>query len=284
VGLLSATARTISSVLLWDITEGAPNGAPERTGYGTKVARAKREPLSFCEGNTQVYIPMARARTCLPGTGGPPPDACYVRAAVPAGSAILRGTAAAAAAVALALAGCGGADEPAEQSITYSVAIPVRSFPARQLLAEHVQLRIDVRNEGSRAIPNVAATISAGDGTDGTGVEAFSSRLEGKDLASHSRPVWIVDDGPASGDTAYANTWALGAIEPHKTRSFTWSVVPVRAGRYTLRYSLTGSTTGRSPLRLADGGAAAGSFTVQVSGKPPQVHVTPDDRIVTEAP
>jgi hypothetical protein len=200
---------------------------------------------------------------------------------VSAGSAIFRGTAAAAAAVALALAGCGGSGQPAEQLMTYSVSIPVRSFPSRQLLAEHVQLRIDVKNDGSRAIPNVAATISTGSGPNGAAVEAFGSELRGKGLASHSRPVWIVDDGPASGDTAYANTWALGAIEPHQTRSFTWSVVPVRAGRYTLRYSLTGSTTGRSPLRLENGGAARGTFDVTVNGKPPTVRVTPDGRIVS---
>jgi hypothetical protein len=197
---------------------------------------------------------------------------------------MLRGATAAAAAVALALAGCGGSDEPDEQAITYSVAIPVRSFPARQSLAEHVELRLDVRNEGTRAIPNVAATIATGGGADGAAVEAFGSRLDEQGLASHSRPVWIVDDGPLSGDTAYANTWALGSIRPHDTRSFTWSVVPVRAGRYTLRYSLTGSTTGRSPLRLSDGGgAASGSFTVQVSGKPAEVRVTPGGRIVRVA-
>lgn len=199
---------------------------------------------------------------------------------MPGSGPILRGATAAAAAVALALAGCGGSDEPqAEPSITYSVAIPVSSFPARQLLAEHVQLRIDVRNEGSRTIPNVAATIAGGG--DGAAVEAFGSRLDEQGLASQSRPVWIVDEGPTSGDTAYANTWALGSIAPHDTRSFTWSVVPVRAGRYTLSWSLTGSTTGRSPLRLADGGAAHGSFDVRVSGKPPQVRVTRDGRIVS---
>jgi len=165
--------------------------------------------------------------------------------------------------------------------MTYAVAIPVRSFPSRQLLAQHVQLRIDVTNEGSRTIPNVAATISTSGGPNGAAVEAFGSELAGKGLASHSRPVWVVDDGPVSGDTAYANTWALGSIAPHRTRSFTWSVVPVRAGRYTLRYSLTGSTTGRSPLRLDDGGAAAGRFSVDVSGKPAQVRVTPDGRIVS---
>ena len=180
-------------------------------------------------------------------------------------------------AVALALAGCGSSDQTAEQSMTYSVSMPVRSFPSRQLLAEHVQLRLDVTNESSRAIPNVAATILTGD----AGVEAFGSYLEGRGLASRSRPVWVVDKGPVSGDSAYANTWALGAIGAHATRSFTWSVVPVRAGSYTLRYSLSGSTTGRSPLRLADGGAARGSFAVRVNGKPPQVRVTPDGRIVT---
>ncbi len=227
---------------------------------------------------------MGSARSAYSPTGGPPRGPCYVRAAVPGRRPIARGATAAAAAVALALAGCGGADEPqAEQSMTYSVAIPVRSFPARQRLAKHVQLRLDVRNESSRAIPNVAATISSG-GANAAAVEAFGSRLAGKGLASRSRPVWIVDDAPPSGETAYANTWALGAIEPHDTRSFTWSVVPVRAGSYTLRYSLTGSTTGRSPLRLADGGAARGSFAVRVSGKPAQVRVTQDGRIVTLAP
>lgn len=228
---------------------------------------------------------MASGRSALRRTGGPSSGPCYVRAAVPGSTAILRGATVAAAAAALALVGCGESSEPqAEQSITYAVSVPVRSFPARQLLAKHVQLRLDVRNEGSRAIPNVAATITTGGGADEAAVEAFGSRLDAQGLASHSRPVWIVDDGPASGDTAYANTWALGAIEPHKTRSFTWSVVPVRAGRYTLRYSLTGSTTGRSPLRLVDGGAARGSFDVHVSGKPPQVRVTPDGRIVTISP
>jgi len=234
--------------------------------------------LSFCEGNTLVYIPMASGMSAARATGGRARAPCYVRAAVPGSRPIVRGATAAAAAVALALAGCGGSNGPErEASATYSVAIPVRSFPARQHLAQHVELRLDVRNEGSRTIPDVAATIDSG----GSGVEAFGSRLDGAGLASRSRPVWIVDDGPRSGDTAYANTWALGSIGPHDTRSFTWSVVPVRAGRYTLRFRLTGSTTGRSQLRLANGDAARGSFEVAVSGKPAEVRVTADGRIVT---
>jgi hypothetical protein len=199
---------------------------------------------------------------------------------VPGRRLIVRGATAAAAAVALAFAGCGSDGPQPEPSATYSVAIPVRAFPARQLLAQHVQLRLDVRNESTRTIPDVAVTIDTSDRPNGAGVEAFGERLEGAGFASHSRPVWIVDDGPHSGDTAYANTWALGSIKPRHTRSFSWSVVPVRAGRYTLRYRLTGSTTGRSQLRLADGSAAGGSFAVRVIGRPREVRVTRDGRIV----
>ncbi|MBS1871230.1 MAG: hypothetical protein JSS99_16380 [Actinobacteria bacterium] len=202
---------------------------------------------------------------------------------MPGSKPIVRGATAAAAAVALALAGCGGSNGPSETAASYSVAIPVSSFPARQLLAQHVVLRIDVRNESARTIPDVAATIETGSASDGAGVQAFGASLDGSALASRSRPVWVVDESPVSGDTAYANTWALGPIRPHATRSFAWHVVPVRAGRYTLRYQLTGSTGGSSRLRLADGGAARGSFSVDVSGTPPQVHVTRDGRIVEVA-
>jgi hypothetical protein len=229
-----------------------------------------------------VYIPMAAGRSAAPLPAGARGGACYVRAAVRSRGAILRGTAAAAAAVALTLAaGCGDADDgDGEQAASYRVAIPRAAFPARQSLAEHVELTLAVRNAGRRTIPNVAATLDTGGGR--TGVDAFASRSDEPGLASHSRPIWIVDEGPRSGDTAYANTWSLGAIAPGRTRTFTWRVVPVRAGRFELRYRLFGSTSGRSQLRLADGSAPDGSFRVRVSGKPAQVRVTPGGRIVSE--
>lgn len=208
-------------------------------------------------------------------------DACYVRAAVPSRGAITRGATAAAAAVALTLAaGCGdgsggGTDE---QTALYPVAVPAATFPARQQLAEHVELRIAVRNTGRRTIPNVAAAIETD--RNGTAVDAFGAASDEPQLASRSRPVWIVDEGPLSGDTAYPNVWALGAIAPGRTRTFSWRVVPVRSGRYQLRYRLFGSTSGDARLRLADGSAPHGAFTVRVSAAPPQVRVTGDGRVV----
>lgn len=247
------------------------------------MAIAKREPLSFCEGNTAFYIPLAAGSERFSTTGGRPFGACYVRAAVPSRKLLLRGATAATVAVALALAGCGGSDQADEEpEASYRVAVPHASFPERQRLAEHVTLRIAVRNTGTRTIPNVAVTLATG-GRAGRAAEAFGSNLEGEDgLASSSRPVWIVEEGPGGGDTAYTSTWALGSISPHDTRTFSWEVVPVRAGRYTLRYELAGSTTGRSRLRLLNGETPRGSFTVHVNDEPTRVRITPDGRIVSE--
>jgi hypothetical protein len=246
---------------------------------------AKQEPLSFCEGNTAFYIPLAAGSERFCATGGRPSGACYVRAAVPSRGPLLRGATAATVAVALALAGCGDSDDGGdeEQAASYRVAVPDASFPARQRLAEHVELRITVRNTGTRTIPNVAATLATG-GRGNAAADAFASTLADEEggLSSRSRPVWIVEEGPGGGDTAYANTWAIGSIAPHATRTFRWNVVPVKAGRYTLRYKLVGSTSGRSQLRLANGEAPDGSFTVRVTEKPAKIRITRDGRIVTE--
>ncbi|HYV17276.1 MAG TPA: hypothetical protein VE972_14780 [Conexibacter sp.] len=189
---------------------------------------------------------------------------------------------AAAAAATLALAsGCGGGtrQDHGEAELNYLVAAPVASFPARQSLAQHSEMRIAVRNLGNRTIPNLAVTIAAAGG--GTETEAFDFLTDATGVASRSRPAWIVDDGPVDGDTADANTWALGPLRPHATKTFVWHVAAVRAGSYILTYQLAGSLTGRSQLRLRNGGVPRGSFRVQVTRKAAQVHVTPAGKIVS---
>ncbi len=188
----------------------------------------------------------------------------------------------AATAAALTLAqGCGGGQrqDAGEQDARYPVEVASASFPRHQGLAEHSEMRIVVRNVGDHTIPNLAATIEAAGGS-GTETEAFGYLSTDADLASRSRPVWVVDEGPRNGDTAYANTWAIGALRPHRAKAFVWRVSATRAGRYRLTYRLAGSLTGRSQLRLADGGVPAGSFAVEVTRKPREIRVTPDGRIV----
>jgi hypothetical protein len=255
---------------------------PARQGMARKSRMPNLNRRASANGDTAVYISLASGvtRVCLPA--GAREGACYVRAAVPRRRATLRGATAAAAAAALTLsAGCGGGtrQDAGEQDARYPVTVPSATFPARQTLAQDVAMRIAVRNIGTRTIPDVAATIEAAGS--GTQAEAFARVSDAADLASRSRPVWIVNAGPFNGDTAYANTWALGPLGPNRTKTFVWRVTAVRTGSYTLVYRLSGSLTGRSQLRLGNGEPPHGSFTVNVSGRPGQVRVTPDGKIVS---
>ncbi len=172
-----------------------------------------------------------------------------------------------AAPLALGIAGCGGgqrqdADEP---SGTFPVAIVRASFPTKQHLAKSERFVIAVRNTGSQAVPNLAVTV-----------DSFASRSEQAGLADPSRAVWVIDDGPRGGDTAYTNTWALGRLEPGQTRRFVWRVTAVAPGTHTVKWQVAAGLNGKAKATLSDNRAPEGSFTVDVSEKPAQAKVDPD--------
>lgn len=164
---------------------------------------------------------------------------------------------------ALLVSGCGGgerqdADEP---SGTFKVDVSA-SFPTEQRLARQEQMVVEVRNTDSKAIPNVAVTIQPG----------FSTRSNRADLADPNRPVWIIDDGPVGGGTAYTNTWALGELAAGQSKKFVWKVTPVRSGSYEVEYRVSAGLDGKAK---ADGDTA-GTFNVSVSNKPAQARVDPE--------
>ena len=169
---------------------------------------------------------------------------------------------------ALALAGCGGgakrqdADEPRG---TWKVDVVSAKFPERQRLAQAEEMVIRVRNREQRAIPNIAVTV-----------EGFGRRSEQPGLADPNRPVWIIDDGPRGGTTAYTNTWALGRIPAGQTKTFRWRVTPVEPGDHELSYRVSAGLDGKAKARLADGGRPEGRFSVSVSRRPSQSRVDPD--------
>jgi hypothetical protein len=168
---------------------------------------------------------------------------------------------------ALAAAGCGGgerqdADEP---SGTFEIAVVRASFPAKQHLAKPERFVIAVRNTGSRAVPDLAVTV-----------DSFASRSQQAGLADPSRAVWIIDDGPRGGDTAYTNTWALGRLAPGQTRRFVWKVTAVQAGTHTVKWQVAAGLNGKAKATLADNRAPAGSITVDISDRPAESRVDPE--------
>jgi hypothetical protein len=187
------------------------------------------------------------------------------------------------AAGALLLAGCGGTRQDAsEASGTFAMRVVHPSFPTAQSIARQTRFVLPVRNTGTHTVPNVAVTIDSFD---------YASAYPG--LAADKRPVWAIEQGPGAvasppvesqevsppggGQTAYVNTWALGALAPGATRTFVWRVVPVKAGSYTVHYTVAAGLAGKAKARLSSGGGGLvqGQFAVDIAAAPPLKHVNP---------
>ncbi len=189
----------------------------------------------------------------------------------------LRGSAplCALAALAALASGCGGggerqdADEP---SGNYSVEVVEASFPERQQLAEKAEMRVRIRNADSKTIPNLAITV-----------DGFSTRSEQAGLADPTRPVWIIDDGPRGGVTAYTNPWALGRVRAGETKEFVWEVTPVKAGRFEVKYRVAAGLDGKAKAVSSGGDRPSGAFSVDVDREPDDSRVDPDTGDVVEA-
>jgi hypothetical protein len=187
--------------------------------------------------------------------------------------------------------GCGSAAQrdAHEAKATYTVEVVGARFPSKQAIARDAKLALIVRNAGAQTIPNVAVTI-----------DSFYYASSYPKLSSNKRPVWIVNTGPGvvpkrlvytnevnppgGGETAFVNTWALGALAPHASRRFVWRVTPVKAGLHTVHYTVSAGLDGRALARLPGGGLASGRFVAHVAPAPPATHVNPETGRVVPGP
>jgi hypothetical protein len=183
-------------------------------------------------------------------------------------------------------AGCGGAQQDAHEPTGF---FPIRvlraTFPADQSIARQTAMVLQVRNIGHQTVPNVAVTI-----------DSFAYTSNYPELSVNKRPIWVVEEGPGAipkhpaesetisppggGQTAYVNTWALGALAPGRTRTFVWHVVPVKGGVHVVHYTVAAGLSGKSralaDLRSAVGGTRpSGHFVVDIAPRPPATHVDP---------
>ena len=183
------------------------------------------------------------------------------------------------------LAGCGGSprQDEAEPSGSYRLAVADAKFPASQSIAESATMEVQVRNDDSKAAPNVAVTVETDPVKAGEGTVAFGQRIDDDRLSDPERPVWVVDEGPKGGDSAATNTWSLGRLEAGQTKTFRWKVTAVQPGSYTLKYRVSPGLNGKA--KLAGGARADGSFKVRIDAKPVPARVDDDGNVVRgEAP
>lgn len=187
-----------------------------------------------------------------------------------------------AAASALLVAGCGGGSrqDAAEPLSTFAMKVVRASFPATQSIARQTRLQLEVRNSGTRTVPNVAVSV-----------DSFDYASSYPELADDKRPIWVIERGPGAvaepsvqtenvsvpggAETAYVNTWALGPLAPGQTRNFTWRVMPVKAGSYTVHYTVSAGLAGKAKAQLASGAPVQGQFAVDITPAPKLTHVNP---------
>ena len=178
-------------------------------------------------------------------------------------------------------AGCGGTRQDAhEPKGTFAIRVVGAAFPAHQSIARQTAMVLRVRNIGHQTVPNVAVTI-----------DSFAYTSNYPELSVNKRPVWVVEEGPGAiakhpaesetisppggGQTAYVNTWALGALPPGRTRTFVWHVVPVKGGVHVVHFTVAAGLSGKSRAQFVGGARPSGHFVVAIAPRPPAVHIDP---------
>jgi hypothetical protein len=199
---------------------------------------------------------------------------------VAAGMRDTRGRIAVALLCAVFAVGCGDERQDADApSGRFDLDVVEASFPAKQTVAEATTLRLEVENTGDRAVPDLAVTVETAPSQDGQAPVAFGQSSDDPTLAASARPVWILDEGPAGGDSAYTNTWTVGPLGEGQSRTVEWKLTAVKAGRYTLNWRLAPSLEG--DVSLGEG-RTEGEFDVTIADDPVPARVSGDGEVVRE--
>ena len=185
--------------------------------------------------------------------------------------------------------GSGGRQDANEPSGKFPVEVTTATFPTAQRLAQHTKMVISVRNVGNKTIPNLAVTICnttcayPAPVGEGTSVAAFAQYLNETGVASHSRPVWVVDQPPgpcsfscinggAGADvSADANTWQAGRLRPGHTATFQWALTAVASGKFVVAWEVAAGIYGKAKAILSNGGHP-GARSRSTSRKRPRSH------------
>ena len=265
---LSATPRTNSLPSALRRLPARPSAA---TDYGRRSYSRKREP-------SPKLAP-------LDGWPMPPPDPAPALVAAGMVAAGMRDIAPtprrrARRRGALAAAGCGGERQDADApSGEFDLEVTRASFPAEQRIAEAATLRLEVANTRR---PRGARPGRDGRDRAGAGRRRRRSRSAQRDddptLAASARPVWIVDEGPAGGDSAYTNTWAVGPLGEGQTRTVEWRLTAVKAGPLHGRLAARARAGGRRRARRRR--APRGEFEVTIADEPVPARVNGDGEVV----
>jgi hypothetical protein len=197
-------------------------------------------------------------------------------------------------AVAALLAACGGesssdANQPAG---TYDVKVTEASFPTEQHLGQTSLMQLGIRNTGKKTLPTLAVTVSVAGKEGRESALPFGFRDPQAGLAQADRPVWVLAQTyprlfgsslPGGATTSNRKTFSFGPLKPGKTVRAVWKLSAVKAGHFTVLYSVAAGLSGTAKAKTTGGVSPGGSFVTDIAAASPDTEVTDSGEVVEKA-
>jgi hypothetical protein len=247
--------------------------------------RSLRGAVSLGDGQaSSVSRALRYVGTTLERPGGNRRDRWLSRA-----GAVAAGLAAVALTLALAACGSESSADSNEPGGTYDLKVVEAEFPARQDLGETSLMAVGVRNTGAKTVPALTITVSIAGRQGQESSLPFGYRDPSPGLAQPDRPIWVLASGyprvagsSARGpiEPALKKTFSFGPLKPGRTTEAIWKLSAVRAGRYTVLYTVGAGFNSEAKARTAAGTEPGGSFMARIVTPPPEVEVKDNGEVV----
>jgi hypothetical protein len=199
------------------------------------------------------------------------------------------------AALALSVAACGGGEsaDSNEPAGTYSVKVTDASFPAKQHIGSTALMKLGIRNTGTKTVPALIVNVSIA-GKEGQGSTLpFGIRDPQPELAQPDRPVWVLaaryprfagSSKPAGAETSNPQTFDFGPLKPGRTADLVWKLSAVKAGHWTILYSIDAGLSAETKAKTTGGVKPGGSFTARISTAHLNKEVTDSGEVIERKP
>jgi hypothetical protein len=194
-------------------------------------------------------------------------------------------------ALSLLVAACGGgsSSDSNEAEGTYRVQVTEAEFPTKQRLGGTYLLDLGVRNTSKKTIPALTVSVSI-KGKQGQGSTLpFGIHDPQPELAQPDRPVWVLaehypkfagDSTPGGAATSNPKTFDFGALKAGKSADVVWKLSAVKAGKYTLLYSIDAGLSGKAKAETGSGVTPGGSIAVDINPVEYNTEVTGSGEVV----
>lgn len=189
------------------------------------------------------------------------------------------------------LVACGGgsSSDANEAEGTYRVTVTKASFPTAQQLGRTYLLGLGIRNSGRKTIPALTVSVSIKGKQGQTATLPFTIHDPQPGLAQPDRPVWVLaahypkfagSSAAGGSETSNQKTFDFGPLKKGHTANVVWKLSAVKAGKYTLLYSVDAGLSGKAKAVTGGGVAPGGSFAVTITASRHNAEVTDNGEVV----